>query len=252
MSRIHVVLHRPIYPRNIGMCARAMGNLDGGRLILVAPRCDINEEAKQGAVHAQRFLREATIYRNLDDFQAREGRGIRIALTGKDWRLKKPDELEQTILAMMQEPQHPIHDRKSAIYLVFGTEDDGLAKEEMELCHHVCRLPTFGEISSLNLSHAVLLALYIVQARLRRLSNLTAPPTTTERRSDTISAPLYYPSETIKKWLEALGFDLGAKRISIEKKLNRIFLSRCPTDEELRVIDSVLQQTVRKLNEPRR
>lgn len=256
MNRINVVLHRPIYPRNIGMCARAMGNMDGGRLILVAPQCELTAEAKQGAAHAQRFLKNVTLYKSLQELQANEGEGVRIALSGREGRLKRPDGLVPVMQGILDDTEHPFHDSRRPIYLMFGPEDDGMSNEEMELCHFICRLPTYGDILSLNLSHAVLLALYITQTTLHKSRQLATPhpPAPMERENqmdvdaDSKKA-LYYPKETIRRWLEALGFDLSARRVSIEKTLNRILLSRCPTPEELRIIDTVLQQTVRKLSD---
>lgn len=245
-TRIHVVLHRPIYPRNIGMCARAMGNMGASRLIIVAPQTELTDEAKQGAAHAQSYLREATIYKDLADFHANEGGGIRIALSGRDNRLKEPELLEDVVSRAVGEKDHPIHDTTIPIYLMFGAEDDGMTNEEMELCHHICRLPTFGEIVSLNISHAVQLTLYIVRRALRD-SGISAGGES-KNPLPLKEEPLYYPQETIRKWLEALGFDLSARRVNIERTLNRILLSRTPTGDELRVVDSVLQQTVRKLS----
>ena len=70
MNRLHVVLHRPIYPRNVGMCARAIGNMGAGRLIIVGRDEPLGDESKQGAAHAQEILRTATFYKNLEDFYA--------------------------------------------------------------------------------------------------------------------------------------------------------------------------------------
>lgn len=223
-----------------------MGNMRGARLIIVGAQCELNEEAKQGAAHAQEILRSATIYRDLHEFQSHEGEGVRIALSGRDGRLKRPDELEAVIDRSVADAEHSIHDLRYPLYLMFGAEDDGMTNEEMELCHHVCRLPIFGHINSLNLSHAVLLTLYIVQ-RAFRDDEKRANPATEDTPEVVKTERLYYPQQTIQRWLEALGFDLSARRVNIEKTLNRILLSRAPTPDELRIVDSVLQQTVRKL-----
>jgi TrmH family RNA methyltransferase len=259
MSRVSVVLHRPIYPRNIGMCARAMANMGVSRLILIAPQGDYtHEEAKQGAAHAQEILRNAIVYPSSEAFLAAEGDGVRVALSGRDGRLKSPEFLDVILDRMGEESDHPIHGVDTPIHLFFGPEDDGLSNDDMSLCHHVCRLPTYGEITSLNLSHAVNLTLYMVQTSLRgvrltptnRTGDASAPGVTLASTApgEPKKRGAYYPTQTIKRWLEALGFDLSARRVNIEKTLNRILLSRCPTDDELRVIDTVLQQTVRKLN----
>lgn len=252
LNRLNVVLHRPIYPRNIGMCARAMANMGTTRLVIVGLQCELNAEARQGAAHAQTVLREATLYRDLTAFLASEGEGFRIALSGREGGLKKqPDSLEDIMAKAVMDPEHPmIRNTTAPIYLMFGAENDGMTNEEMELCHHICHLPTFGEITSLNLSHAVLLALYIVHRSLRDATAIEPPvsvPTMLAPVSTSAKSPLYHPQETIHCWLKALGFDLSAPRVNIEKTLNRILLSRAPTADELRILDAVLRQTVRKL-----
>lgn len=241
-GRVHVVLHRPIYPRNVGMCARAIGNMGAGRLIIVNRIEPLGDESKQGAAHAQEILASATRYASLQDFYAGEPDGVRIALSGKDWRLKTPDDLATLLASELTDPSHRLHEPETPIYLIFGTEDDGLSAEEMELCHFVCRLPTFTDINSLNLSHAVLLALYIVRTALTTIERKAASPAAAPP-----AEAVAYPQKLIHEWLLHLGFDLSSPRINIEKTLNRVLLGRAPTQDELRVLNNVLQQTVRRL-----
>lgn len=249
-ERIHVVLCRPIYPRNIGMCARAIGNMGAGRLIIINRADPLGDESKQGAAHAQEILAAATFYSSLEEFYSREPDGVRIALSGKDARLKVPDDLPELLRTELSDPSHRLHAVGEPIYLFFGTEDDGLSAEEMELCNFVCRLPTFTEINSLNLSHAVLLALYIVRVALTA-SSTPAPELTSTQTEDSLRIPevgdTRYPKRLIKEWLELLGFNLSSPRINIEKTLNRVLLGRAPTLEELRTLNNVLQQTVSRL-----
>lgn len=254
MKRIAIVLHRPIYPRNVGMCARALANMGGTRLIIVGRTEPLGDEAKQGAAHAQDVLREAKHYATLAEFYASEGEGVRIALSGKDARLKVPDDLESTVVEALRDPSHRLHDNGDTIYLIFGTEDDGLSAEEMDLCHYVCRLPTFSDVNSLNLSHAVLLATYIVRTAITRASagaDAEAATVDSAGHPDALSPArpeaVAYPQQLIHEWLLLLGFDLSSPRITIEKALNKIFLSRAPTGEELRLFSNVLNQTIRRL-----
>lgn len=242
MNRIAIVLHRPIYPRNVGMCARALANMGGTRLIIVGRDEPLGDEAKQGAAHAQDVLRNAVFYSSLQEFHASEGEGVRIALSGKDARLKSSDDLETTVLAALKDSEHRLHNPSDSIYLIFGTEDDGLSAEEMDLCHFVCRLPTFSDVNSLNLSHAVLLATYIVRTALTRNSTEGA-----KAMEPAKPEALAYPQKLIHEWLENLGFDLSSPRINIEKTLNKVLLGRTPTAEDLRLLNNVLQQTVRRL-----
>ncbi|RYZ76716.1 MAG: hypothetical protein EOP05_04190 [Proteobacteria bacterium] len=244
MQRIAIVLHRPIYPRNVGMCARALANMGGTRLIIVGREEPLGDEAKQGAAHAQSVLSNATFYKTLAEFNASEGEGLRIALSGKDARLNDSEDLEATLATAMQDPEHRLFDSNDTIYLIFGTEDNGLSAEEMELCHYVCKLPTFSEVNSLNLSHAVLLATYIVRTAVTPIpaQELNAPDVEVGK-----SGAVEYPQKLIHEWLTLLGFDLSSPRINVEKTLNRILLGRAPKAEELRLFSNVLNQTIRRL-----
>lgn len=217
--------------------------MGAGRLIIVGRTEPFNDEAKQGAAHAQAILAQATWYPTLADFYAKEPDGVRIALSGKDARLKSSDLLPELLARELARGDHRLRQGQDPVYLFFGTEDDGLSAEEMELCHYICRLPTFSEINSLNLSHAVLLSLYIVRTALTGLSGaevLLEPPSPPAENTQ-------YPQGLIREWLEALGFSLASPRINIEKNLTRLLLGHAPTVEELRVLNNVLQQTVRKL-----
>ncbi|MES2964181.1 MAG: RNA methyltransferase [Bdellovibrionota bacterium] len=240
-NRIVVVLNRPIYGRNVGMCARAMANMGLDRLVVIGARGEIDVDAKQGAAHAQEVLASLIRYDSLADFTAAEGEGVRIALSGKDARLQISEDLVATLKLATSDPEHRIHSASTRIYLMFGPEDDGLSAEEMEICHFVCRLPTYGTITSLNLSHAVLLASYIVRSE---LDSVQAPHAVA---GDAQLEGVVDERNSVKRWLEALGFDVSSPRINIEKTLNRILMSRTPTPDELRLLRTVLEQTIRKL-----
>lgn len=225
-----------------------MANMGAKRLVIVSPRTELTDEAKQGAAHAQSILANAKRYSSLTEFLANEGEGLRIAFSGKDARLKSSDHFDVVLKSMTSDSGHRIHDQKDSIYLFFGAEDDGLSAEEMATCHHVCRLPTFSDITSLNLSHAVLLGLYMLRNSLGQADAETASRMSelTFEQEETVEPPASF-QDALREWLLALGFDLSSPRISIEKTLNRIFLSRAPTKEEIRILNTVLHQTVRKL-----
>lgn len=255
-SRINVVLVRPIYPRNVGMCSRAMANIGAGRLIIIGAKFDHQtHEARQGAANGQRPLEEATIYPSIEAFYEKEGSGVRIALTGKDNRLRSPEMLdakleslifsENKILADQRDAEsRDLFDIASPIYLFFGQEDDGLSVEDMKWCHHLCSLPVSGEISSLNISHAVLLTLHIVSSFLKRIHAFDTAPSST-----TPLSKAYYPEKTIDAWLEALGFSLDQPKVNVALTLHRMLLENQPREDDLRLLETILQQNIRKLKE---
>lgn len=247
LARSAVVLHRPIYPRNIGMCARAMGNLGCRELHIISPRCDWNatqtqHEARQGATHSGDILDNAIVHESLEAFLQTHGQGIKIAFSARDGNGKRVSEFSDLLARFRDQPTHPVWHPQSHIQLHFGTEDDGMSLEELAPSNFICRLPANGGVhTSFNLSHAVLIALYILT------SELGEPAVSDEPVEALPPGGLEYPKKAIRLWLEALGFDLGARKITIETSLNRVLLSHCPSPEDVRLLEKVLFQTIDKL-----
>ncbi len=243
--QLSVVLVRPIYPRNIGMCARALANMGGGDFICVAPQCELNDQAKEGAAGAQEALRKVKIYKGLEDLFIHEPEGIRIGLSARDLRSKSTEFLDERFRLLSARESLNF----SRVYLFFGPEDDGLSHADLALFNHICRLPTFGEFTSLNLSHAVLLSSYLFGASFGRASSFAPNDKSLATTADENRRPHFFPQKTIHDWLEVLGFKLENRYVNAEKTLSRILLENEPTYEELKVLESILQQNIRKLRE---
>lgn len=253
LARTMIVLHRPIYPRNIGMCARAMANLGSSELHIISPRCDwtssmVHHELRQGATHGAPVLEAAKVHATLQDFLDHHGQGVRFGFSAREGFGRRIHDFSTLVRQLSRQTDHPIHAAASAIQLHFGTEDDGLSLEELEPMNFIVRLPTSNEVPSLNLSHAVLLAQYILRDDSAN-ALVSAEGTTAEQAFESALPPgrLEYPRKAIRDWLEEIGFDLDSRKISIETTLNRVLLSHCPTPDDVRLLEKVLFQTVAKL-----
>ncbi len=255
LARAAVVLHRPIYPRNVGMCARAMGNLGCKELHIIAPRCDWNDatvqhEARQGATHGGVILDQAKVHASLADFLEAHGQGVKIAFSARDGYGKRVNDFSDLLGKFRDQPSHPVWNPETHLQLHFGTEDDGLSLEELEPANFICRLPANGAHTSFNLSHAVLIALYILETELGQARERASGADASFADEESTALPpgrLEYPRQAIRTWLETLGFDLDSRKISIETSLNRVFLSHCPSPEDVRLLEKVLFQTIDKL-----
>ncbi len=218
--------------------------MGANRLILIDCKCDYDLNAREGAAGAQTHLLTATRYTSWSEFFAQEKDGIRIAFSAR--QKKETDTLSfEGRLIELQTDERNIG---TPYYLIFGPEDHGLSNADVEFAHYICALPIYGPFKSLNLSHAVLVALYIFQSTQLRLdsevsdvgSTAVAGPTHSDDR-------FFFPSEAIQNWLTTLGFEIGDRRTDAYKIMKRILLSNRATPKELRVLEAIVQQTVRKL-----
>ena len=161
-SRFGVVLVEPLYPDNVGHVARALLNFGVGDLFIVNSMLSPGAEqvARERAVHAQDVLNHARHVASLDDvrphFELIVGFAARISGLDKA-HLRMSEPLER-VARRLDETQ-------GRIALVFGREDFGLSNEDVEKCDLLCTIPTAPSYRSMNLSHAVTVALYEMTRR---------------------------------------------------------------------------------------
>ena len=232
---ISVVLARPKYPRNIGQVSRAMTNTGFQNLILVAPQCEIDIEAREGAARGQGPLSNLTQYNSWDEFYSAEPDGLRVAFSRRKGRMRSVRPWKDYIGNELKEAVG-----KKPIYLIFGPEDAGLDLDDLERVNHLCELPVYGEHGSFNLAHAALIALFMIQDQLN-LANIELHEPEAERH--------IYPDTMLKDWLETLGFDLSKPKVNAHSTLRRVLLENAITPREWETLESIVQQTVRKLKD---
>lgn len=237
MEQIRIVLVRPKYPRNIGMVARAMANYGLKHLILIEPQCQLDIEANEGAANAQDVLKAATIYPHWQRFYDWEHEGIRIAFSARDGRRRETFDFSETLATDF--------DLKEAMstkttYLIFGPEDHGLAESDLDYVHRIFQMKLPGKNQSLNLSHAVLHALCLMHSQMQEKQPSVQEP----------KESFFFPDQTLKKWLETLNVDIEThQRVNAYTVIKRLMLKGLPNPKELRMLEIVLQQTIRKLKE---
>lgn len=152
------MLVEPAGARNVGSVARLCANFGIGQLRLVAPRCDpLGAEARQMAVHGVAHLEEAQIYPDLAAALADCSRVVAATgrLEGPPLPLRSPGDA----LAWLLEHQ-PSQDPHQGMALVFGREDRGLSNDELLQAGYLLHIPAAEVYPSLNLSHAVAVALH--------------------------------------------------------------------------------------------
>lgn len=224
-----VVLVRPKYPRNIGMVSRAMCNFGHTRLVLIDPLCELDRDASKGAAEGQQPLRHCVTYSSWEDYSKHEPDGPRIAYSRRGGRRRPVYSIEEL------KDWAPMSDGRP-VSLIFGTEDHGLSSEDLQWAHRTCTLDIPGPVKSVNLSHAVLLAL----SQLPKIDRADAPPEST---------PIQKPDEILQRWLTTLNFDISSKNWNAFYALRQMIMKANPTQREMELFQSVVEQSLRRIDE---
>ncbi|MBO9667470.1 MAG: RNA methyltransferase [Bdellovibrio sp.] len=246
---VRIVLVRTIYERNIGSTSRAMSNMGIDKLILVDPKCELTYEAQQAAATGQTGLQNRTTYKSWDEFIAQEPESIKIAFTARDGKGRQVRDIDEVLTDIADHaPQFQLESEEPyTVHLIFGPEDWGLAGEDLEYANFCACLPTFGENWSLNLAQATLLGMF----SLRKLwgGQRTKLDGGKKRRAPQGIQGID-PDQTLKSFIEEMGFDLTKQRkINAYTVLRRMLLQNTPTKKELVILETVLQQATRKIRE---
>lgn len=164
-GEICVVLVRPRYAENVGAAARALENAGAGELRLVAPNQKAREAiAQRVARGGEPRLRAARVFDRLEDAVADVDLVVATShKTGRRRRPLLPWELSGEIAGAL---------RPRSTALVFGPEDRGLSKEEVDLCHRLVTIPSHGP---LNLAQSVIVLLYEMKMRVAASTPSAAP-----------------------------------------------------------------------------
>lgn len=129
-----------------------MSNMGLRDLRLVDPRYKGTFEAEKMAMGGRDVLNSAQSSEGFKEALA--DCSVVVACTArprkwKAWKVLDPGETAELLA------EHGA--QQDATALMFGTEDKGLDNEDLNWATHLCHIPTSAEVSSLNLSQAVLL-----------------------------------------------------------------------------------------------
>jgi tRNA/rRNA methyltransferase len=245
---VRIVLVRTIYERNIGATSRAMSNMGCDKLILIDPKCEITYEAQQTAATGQTGLQNRTTYSSWEEFFQKEPESIKIHFTARDGRGRQVRDIDDVLDDVKNNSPQFQHasDTPYVVHLVFGPEDWGLSADDLEHANFCACLPTFGENWSLNLAQATLLGMFSLRKKWG--GSRTNLDGAAYRRAPQ-GIPGIDPDEYMKTWLTEMGFDLSKRKMNVYVVLRRMLLQNTPTKKELVVLETVLQQSIRKLRE---
>ena len=154
-SNLKIILVEPNGPLNVGSVARLCSNFEVDELRIVSPKCDIfSLDAKKMALKGQELLFNCKIFYNLEN-----------AIFDCDLVLASCGRIDVSKDSFFESSEDVFNWTKSFkkinnLAIIFGREDSGLTNDELLLANKTFNIPTSMNNPSLNLSHAVSIALY--------------------------------------------------------------------------------------------
>jgi tRNA/rRNA methyltransferase len=148
---INIILIGTESSENLGAVCRVMKNFGFTNLILVNPKCDVNDiKAEIVSRHAVDILHKAKIMKRMPRLDYLIGTTAKI---GSDYNIPRtpltPEEAVNKI--------NRIKNKKVGI--MFGPESSGLNNKIISKCDFIIKIPA-SDYGTLNLSHAVAIILY--------------------------------------------------------------------------------------------
>jgi tRNA/rRNA methyltransferase len=259
-TEIIPVLVEPLYDRNIGSISRVMSNFGLTRLILINRQCSITYEAQLAAATGQNALQQRIEYSSWNEFLAQEKEGALLAFSARDGRGRQTEELRFVTQRFLAVPE------LTRLYLVFGREDRGLSAADLEHCHFCAKLPVPGPNFSLNLSHAALLAIYLVWQELclrdqrdpdlaEDWSDLVSDSkqefNLIDKKCDEIEGPLLRQKkldEQLLKFLHSLGMNFENRRINAYTIILKLLKRAYPSRKESVLLQNIFAQAARLIS----
>ncbi|HEX5313484.1 MAG TPA: TrmH family RNA methyltransferase, partial [Gammaproteobacteria bacterium] len=166
---IRIVLVATSHPGNVGAAARAMKVMGLGSLVLVAPQCEIGEEARARARGALDVLEKASCVDTLDE--AIVGAGFVVATSAR------PRHLGPAVVAARDGAAELVAELAARdVAILFGPERSGLDNDALDRANRLWYIPTAGDRGSLNLAAAVQVIAYEVLLAINAALPRAPPP----------------------------------------------------------------------------
>ena len=172
---LSIVLIEPENSANVGSAARVMANFGVKKLVLINPKCKINQESRRLAKNAQKILDNARI----NGFSILAKYDFLVGTTSK---LGTDYNIQRSPMSPAQLAQKLKEVKKRKIALILGRESEGLRNKELRLCDFTVTIPTSKHYKALNISHALSILLYEIHKE--KTSKETLKPYTPMNRKE--------------------------------------------------------------------
>ncbi len=238
MKSLAVILVRPREEGNVGAVARAMANMGLERLILVEPAPALGGVARGFGVGGWEILERAERAASFDAAAAGFGR-----LIATSSRRRRPLSRSR-VVAPRHLPEILAGDpADTSAALVFGPEDNGLTRREIELCDPVVAVPCAPEHPTLNLAQAVLILAYEL-----RVADAGEEDDDDRDRAPLASfAELEALEQQLSEILPMIGFDHPPIHAGVLRDLRRLVVRAAPSSREVRILRRLCNRALRRL-----
>ena len=235
-NKFGLILVNPQLGENIGSCARAMKNFGFSKLNIVAPRDGWpNTKARMTSVGAFDIIKSAKVYKNVDQVVKKFDLTFAASARNRD--------INKKYISINNFSKLLSKHKSSNIGIMFGPEASGLSNYDLSLSNFIIQIPTSKKLTSLNLSHAVIVVCYEIYKSLHF----------SKFKKEKILSKLA-SKNTIKKLIKFLEKKLEVKNFfkPPEKKnsmilnINNIFGRLELSDKEIRILFSIFSSLNKK------
>jgi len=152
-NKFGFILVNPQLGENIGSCARALKNFGFSDLNIVKPRDGWpNTKARMTSVGAYDLIKAAKLFDTVD--QAVKKFDIVLATSARRRDIQKKH------ISLFNFSNFLKKYNKANIGIMFGPEASGFSNHDLSLANFIIQVPTANKLTSLNLSHAVIVVCY--------------------------------------------------------------------------------------------
>lgn len=245
-----IVLVRPREEGNVGSVARAMANMGLRELILVEPAQSIAGVARGfgvggweilDAIQRVSILEEAIVpFRRVVGTTSARERGLRQA------RVLTPRQMATLLCADSRNtPAAASSSGDLSTVFVFGSENTGLSREELDLCHPIVSIPTAVDHPTLNLAQAVVILAYELFAARSEILAPSPAPATSEPPAP--AAEVAGLMEQVGATLRDTGFDDREIHAGLMRDLRRLLKRSDASSHEVRVLRRIVNRARQRL-----
>ena len=227
LDSLSIILVRPRFPENVGSVARAMKNMGLNHLILVDGCSPLHFNAYKLASGAEDILERAEEFSTLKEAISQMGCVVgTTSRAGKERSpLLTPEDLAKKLVLLSA---------KNPVGLVFGSEKEGLANDELSLCHLYVRIPSSESFPSLNLAQAVMVICYELFRSSMTISKRPTQLAQTEK--------LERMFEHMEKTLLSIGFLDSKQSKRMMRVLRRLFGRSQMDDRDVQILQGIWSQ----------